>query len=189
MVINESFLQKYANDNNIISRRGAIFESLSHSDGQGGFDIFISHSSLDRKCTLALIELLEKDGIKAYVDFIQDTSLNPNNVTIETSKKIKSRLNQCKALAYLSTSNTTNSKWCPWELGLSDGITNGKCAIFPVMDCIFRGQEYLSLYPYISYEKIEKGDYKFWVNSPFDKNQYSLLSEWIKTGILKTHQK
>lgn len=126
------FLRRYADENNILSRRSLIFESLTHSDSQDDFDIFISHSSLDQKCTLALIELLEKDGIKAYVDFIQDTSMSPNNVTIETAKKIRSRLNQCKSLAYLSTSNTTNSKWCPWELGLSDGLTKGKCAILPV---------------------------------------------------------
>ncbi len=187
MIINESFLRKYADDNNVLSRRSLIFESLSHSDSQDKFDIFISHSSLDKKCTLALIELLEKDGVKAYVDFIQDTGMNPNNVTIETAKKIKSRLNQCKALTYLSTSNTTNSKWCPWELGLSDGITNGKCAIFPVMDSVFRGQEYLGLYPYISYGKNDKGENKFWVNSPFDKNTYALLSDWINTGTLKKH--
>lgn len=95
MIINESFLRRYADENNILSRRSLIFESLTHSDSQDDFDIFISHSSLDQKCTLALIELLEKDGIKAYVDFIQDTSMSPNNVTIETAKKIRSRLNQC----------------------------------------------------------------------------------------------
>ncbi len=187
MIINESFLRRYADENNILSRRSLIFESLTHSDSQDDFDIFISHSSLDQKCTLALIELLEKDGIKAYVDFIQDTSMSPNNVTIETAKKIRSRINQCKSLAYLSTSNTTNSKWCPWELGLSDGLTKGKCAILPVMNSKFKGQEYLGIYPFISYETNKDGKYKFWINSPFDEKEYSLLSDWIKTGTLKKH--
>lgn len=25
------------------------------------------------------------------------------------------------------------SKWCSWELGLFDGISNGKCCILPVI--------------------------------------------------------
>ena len=46
------------------------------------------------------------------------------------------------------------SKWCPWELGLFDGISNGKCCILPVIKekkDFYKGQEYLGMYPYLSY--------------------------------------
>ena len=35
------------------------------------------------------------------------------------------------------------------------------------------------------YETNKDGKYKFWINSPFDEKEYSLLSDWIKTGTLK----
>ena len=64
-----------------------------------------------------------------------------------------------------------------------DGQQNGRCAILPVLDsqtATFAGQEYLGIYPYIDYEKIQNGEkYDFWVNDPTDKQKYVRLKDWL----------
>lgn len=87
-----------------------------------------------------------------------------------------------KCLAYLTTQNIANSKWCPWELGYFDGLKNSKCCILPVMDYAtdFEGQEYLGLYPYLEY--VDRTSYG--IRSGFyicDKNhsRFIKLKDWF----------
>jgi hypothetical protein len=61
-------------------------------------------------------------------------------------------MRQSKSLIYLSSDNSSSSKWMPWELGYFDGFKPDAVAIMPVLDNptdTFRGQEYLGLYPIV----------------------------------------
>lgn len=85
--------------------------------------------------------------------------MDRSNVNANTANWLRSRMQSCNGLAYVSTTNISHSKWCPWELGYVDGNKNGRCAILPIVKTSgesFNGQEYLGLYPYIDWEKVGK---------------------------------
>lgn len=55
-------------------------------------------------------------------------------------------------LIYAISEHAMCSRWTNWELGYYDGI-NGNIVIFPISkngEKAFEGQEYLSLYPYLT---------------------------------------
>lgn len=107
------------------------------------YDIFLSHSSLDKKLVLTLVNLFNEAGYSVYVDWIEDTQLDRSNVNKSTAEVLQNRMSSSSGLSYVTTSNSTNSKWCPWELGYFDGKKNGRCSILPIMDSsVFHGQEY-----------------------------------------------
>lgn len=116
--------------------------------------------------------------------------MDRNNVSPKTANVIKKRISNCKGLSYIATRNIVNSKWCPWELGLADGMLNGKSCILPVMEesSTFKGLEYLGLYPYIEYEKISgKSTYEFWVIDQGDSSRYASLKSWLNGAALERH--
>lgn len=145
------------------------------------YDIFLSHSSLDKSLVLTLVELFNEAKYSVYIDWIEDIKLDRNHVTKNTAVTLKRRMNDSAGLAYVATSNATNSKWCPWELGYFDGKKNNRCSILPIVESkSFDGQEYLGLYPYIEYEKTFGTDnYDFWVNEQGTSN-YINLREWLE---------
>ena len=68
----------------------------------------------------------------------------------------------------------------PWELGYFDGH-NGRVGIIPVtraQEETFKGEEYLSLYPYVDQVRIQGGGEKLWINRTV--TEYAGLYEWIK---------
>ena len=93
-------------------------------------------------------------------------------------------------LLYVSTKNSSNSKWCPWELGYVDGLKE-RVAILPILNeenKKYKGQEYLNIYPYVDFAKIENKEfYEFWVNDSDDSKKYSKLKDWIEDGKLSEH--
>ena len=124
MILNEQFLRKYARQ----EMRSSITESMDsmkHFSYSEDYDIFLSHSSLDQELTCAVYDLFTQNGFKVYLDY-EDNELNPDNVTSATGEQLRNRLKRCKCLAYITTSNIARSRWCPWELGLFDGITDAQ---------------------------------------------------------------
>ena len=104
---------------------------------------------------------------------------NRTHVNAKTAQTIKERMQNCKCLLYATSENSSSSKWMPWETGLMDGL-NGRVAICPLMggsDSNFNGQEYLSLYPFLSYEKAESGKDTLWIN---EGSKYVKFSDWLK---------
>lgn len=157
----------------------SITESFRY-DEHDKYDLFISHSFSDKDLVVGLRYLFDKAGYKVYIDWIEDSHLNRNNVTKQTAAVIKNRIKCCKGLAYISTENITSSKWCPWELGVADGMLNQVC-ILPVMNSQFKGQEYLSLYPYMDYQKVLNSEkYEFWIYDPDNRDSYIILRDWLK---------
>ena len=185
MILTREFLQSEATQRDISSYSETRILNESHnlfSSKRTSYDLFLSHSYLDKKLVLTLVDLFTKAGYYIYVDWIEDIHLDRSNVTASTAKFIKTRIKQCKGLSYISTSNIVSSKCCPWELGVADGLHNGKACILPVINQgeSYNGQEYLELYPYIEYaQRSSDNVYDFWVYDPKDRNKYVILSDWL----------
>lgn len=184
MIITKGFLKNESQKRNItsFSQRSILNENLITKSTNQNYDIFISHSFLDKELVLTLVELFNEAGYSVYVDWIEDTALDRTNVTKKTADLVRSRISQSKSLAYIATANISNSKWCPWELGFADGKLDNRAAILPILDDdhSFNGQEYLALYPHIDYTKTTGGKPEFWVNDSNDSSIYVSLKSWIK---------
>lgn len=146
MILTNEFLRKESikRDINNASKTRILNENYAVFSKKESYDLFISHSFLDKKLILTLIDLFNNAGYSVYVDWINDKTLDRNNVSSKTAKVIKNRISDCKGLSYIATGNIINSKWCPWELGLADGMLNGRSCILPVMEetGTFIGLEY-----------------------------------------------
>ena len=187
MFLNRPYLSNVARLSHMDStsaRSQVLAENRQIFFAKSAYDIFLSHSYLDKSLVYTIVDLFNDAGYSVYVDWMVDTQLDRNNVTADTAKSLRTRMDSCHGLAYIATANIAYSKWCPWELGYMDGKQNGRCAILPVLDnqnSVFSGQEYLGIYPYIDYEKPKNGEqYEFWVNDPVDKQKYVSLKEWLK---------
>lgn len=144
------------------------------------FDIFLSHSFLDKEEVEGLYLLLTGMGYSVYVDWIVDPNLNRSNVTKATAELIRTRMKSSKSLLLAVSTNAAMSKWMPWELGFVDGKTN-RCAIVPVSKDVippkaFARSEYLLLYPYIKKATI---DYSEKVYITESSNNYVPLESWL----------
>jgi len=147
------------------------------------FDIFLSHSSIDKIAVGGLAKHLEKTyHLSTYVDWINDPQLDRSNVTKETAEIIKMRMSNSSCLFYVTSLNAPKSKWMPWELGIMDALV-GKVAICPLSEEYsnsdsYNGQEYLGLYPYISESASHYFGSLLWIhNKP---NKKVLFPKWLK---------
>ena len=121
-------------------------ERLSEFDAAKTYDIFVSHSSLDKDTVYGLKLSLEEAGFSAYVDWIEDP-VDRSKVTKANAELIRGRMRSSKSLLYATSDNADGSKWMPWELGYFDGFRQ-KVAICPITaGSSFDGREYLGLYP------------------------------------------
>lgn len=135
-------------------------ESVTAATLSDTFDVFLSHSIADAEIVLGIKQLLEESGLKIYVDWVEDAQLDRRAVTKETVAVLRQRMRQCQSLIYLSSDNSSSSKWMPWELGYFDGFRPDSVAIMPVLDSptdAFKGQEYLGLYPIVQKDTYKEG--------------------------------
>jgi hypothetical protein len=150
------------------------------------FDIFLSHSYSDKKGAIGLKTILEDDyGYSVYIDWIEDQDLDRTSVSKETATRLKTRMTSCRCLFYATSTNSSESKWMPWETGLMDGLKN-KVAICPFIDNPygdnFNGQEYLGIYPYVAEGTQQTTQAKkLWIH--VDSTTYVLFDDWL-TGTL-----
>lgn len=146
------------------------------------FDIFLSHSFLDKDVVEGLYIELTLQGYSVYVDWIIDPHLDRENVTKTTAALIRNRLKSSKTLLLAISVNASISKWMPWELGYVDGNTN-KCAIIPVSNSdnapnSYVGYEYLKLYPFIKKMPTRGlGDKLFVIE---EAKKYIIFSDWLQ---------
>lgn len=180
MILTETMLRNAANEARTQYKYYALNESLSRFDSATTYDLFVSHSFRDKELVIGLLQLFTKAGYTVYVDWISDSTLDRGNVTPETAALIRQRIRQSKGTAYIATSNSNTSKWCPWELGVSDGM-KGRVCILPVMESIFKGQEYLGLYPYLDYANVA-GEYRsdFWITDQKHNWKKVRLRDWLR---------
>jgi hypothetical protein len=145
------------------------------------FDIFLSHSFLDKDVVEGLYIELTLQGYSVYVDWIIDPHLDRGNVTKTTAALIRNRLKSSKTLLLAISVNASISKWMPWELGYVDGNTN-KCAIIPVSKSdnaptSYSGFEYLKLYPFIKKMPTRGLGEKLFVIE--EAKKYVIFDDWL----------
>lgn len=116
MILTKKFLTNEASRREILteSQNRILNYNREVFNEKRGYDLFLSHSYLDKKLILTLVELFNKANYSVYVDWINDSLLDRSNVTSKTAKKIKNRISESKGLAYIATSNIAN-------LGAGDG--------------------------------------------------------------------
>lgn len=186
MFLNKPYLTKIARQSlkDSLANRYRLCTRNNYSYfAKSEFNLFLSHSYLDKTLVYTIVALFYDAGYSVYADWMVDAQLNRNNITSETAKALRDRMDTCHGLAYISTTNISASKWCPWELGYMDGKKNGRCAILPVLEsetAEFSGREYLGIYPYIDYKKTNNGENEFWVHDPSNRKKYVSLREWLK---------
>lgn len=116
------------------------------------FDVFLSHSRLDAEVILGVKSILENEGLRVYVDWIEDQQLDRSQVTAKTADVLRIRMRNSQSLIFATSESSSSSKWMPWELGYFDGFRPGYVAILPLVPTStsdFVGQEYIGLYPYL----------------------------------------
>lgn len=113
---------------------------------------FLCHSHKDNELAEKLQIFLVSLGWNVYIDWKDNTM--PDKPNRETAGKIQDRIKQCKWFLLLATENSMASRWCPWELGFSDGV-KGKDSIIVIPTSDARGNaygnEYMELYRRIDY--------------------------------------
>jgi hypothetical protein len=142
-------------------------------------DVFLSHSSSDIKILPGAVSLIEDHGASVYVD-IDDPHL-PQPPTQKTAVIIHDNIYHTDRLVVLVTESMLNSKWVPWELGLSHGLHGYEnVALLPASDTGASQQwmvsEYFGLYPRIYYSD-ESQEWR--VHNP-RKNRYLEFRAWLK---------
>ena len=123
---------------------------------------------------------IEDLGYAVYLDWRDDPQLDRSKVTAATAERLRTRLRTSRSLFYSTTSQSSSSKWMPWELGFQDGA-NSRAAILPVTSSgqsdDYKGQEYLGIYPYIARGRTQGGVEKLWVHR--SARQYISFHEWL----------
>lgn len=173
-------------------QRTVAFESVNESINKvlldqrkkESFDIFLSHSYLDKKYILVLKLDIESMGFSVYVDWDVDSDLDRTNVTKKTANLIRKRMKSCTSLLFATSQSSPKSKWMPWELGYFDGMGR-RVAILPILDdavdiAHYEGQEYLSLYPFVSKEISANSSNMVLMIHDHDSNNCHSIDCWLK---------
>lgn len=142
------------------------------------FDIFLSHAREDAEIVLGVVGLLDLLGKTVYVDWISDVQLDRSRVTPLHADVLRSRMRSSASLLYLTTANSVQSVWMPWELGYFDGHKPSHVAILPVVESGvgFEGQEFLGLYPVMEYGVGVSAGYSDWSIPGGDSGRINLDS-------------
>lgn len=129
--------------------------------------VFLSHKHSDLQELKDFIGFLERNyNVDVYIDSM-DKSM-PSVTSGKTAMRIKDVIKKCDKFILLATDNAVDSKWCNWELGFGDAQKyRDNIAILPIKeygtsDYLYKGREYMSIYPQIVYydgsEKYSSGD-------------------------------
>lgn len=144
---------------------------------------FLSHSSKDSELLPGVIRLLERHGAVVYVDKKDDKL--PPYTNRETAVGLRERIKQSKKFVLLTTKNSKDSRWVPWELGLSDGYkSSSNVAILPSVDrsteTAWTETEYLGVYNRIVYGKLQGHSGQVYMVLDQELNEATELSTWLK---------
>ena len=133
------------------------------------YDLFLSHSSFDSELLLNLKSILNHSNMNVYVDWVSDRNALKRELTnANTANTIIERLKSSKALLYIHTEASQNSKWTPWELGFFHALKGKICIYNP--DNIEKAP-YLDIYPTAV---LEEG--KLFVET---EEERVLIKQWI----------
>lgn len=107
-------------------------------------------------------------GLNVYMDWVNDKDELLRDLTCaETAKVITERLKASKAILYVHTNASLDSKWTPWKLGFASALNKQILVYRP--DPTENEPEYLQLYIPVFWEEgqllvgIEKIDIIEWI--------------------------
>jgi hypothetical protein len=82
----------------------------------------------------------------------------PERPKRETAQRIQGRIVECNYFLFLATANSTQSRWCPWEIGYADGKKSlDDIFVVPTQDSFATyGNEYLDLYRRVDFSDTRK---------------------------------
>lgn len=118
IVIRLNDVQQY-----LVSYESAWLESAKMANPRK-FDVFISHSGADRKWASKFVDVLEANGVHAWLD---DAVVQPGD---EWSGQVEEALREAPVLAVLVSPDYLSSPWQAFELGAALG---GKKKIIPII--------------------------------------------------------
>jgi hypothetical protein len=131
---------------------------------------------IDLERMFGIQELLKKYGFSSYVDWVVDKQLQREDINDETAEALRARMDHCRFLVFVTSANSSESKWMPWELGYMDGKTELVAAL-PISQAGgsgFTGQEYLGIYPYMDHY-----GGSLWVNKLKPKVGVCKIDKWL----------
>ncbi|TBZ85561.1 toll/interleukin-1 receptor domain-containing protein [Rhizobium leguminosarum] len=144
---------------------------------------FLSHSSKDKDLVVGAIIVLENHGAQVYIDEV-DPEMPPYTNT-DTANLLKSRIRQSRKFVLLTSKNSKESRWVPWELGVADGYKDlPNIALFPSSDTAYdmswADWEYLGLYHRIVWGKHQNYEKEIWM--VLDQRTFTAteLSAWLR---------
>lgn len=143
---------------------------------------FLSHSSKDNELVPAVITILEGHGARVYVD-TKDPTLQSHSGR-EVAIQLRSRIQKCRKFIVFVTENVKDSKWVPWELGLSDGYKRPRnTLIFPSVENASKTswlhQEYLEAYDRVVWGPMVGLLQPAWLVWNQEDNTACTLTDWL----------
>lgn len=144
----ESFLKSkltsFSKSQNILKES----ELIKGKSVQDKYDVFLSHSSVDKGLVISFKEVLTDMGFTVYIDWIDDSDTGRDEIT----PYLKRAMKNSNVLIFLHTHNSKKSIWTPWEIGYFDNHKGTKyIGVVPLLDSnsyiySYSGQEYLKQY-------------------------------------------
>lgn len=165
-------------------QEAVLLEEASQS--RTGKTVFLSHSSRDKEFLPVVISILKANGGQVYVDSEDDRL--PNTPNRETAEILRGSIKACRRFVLFITTNSKDSRWIPWELGLADGEKGQwRVALFPTAEKSYEQEwsetEYLGLYQRIVWGTIEGvAEKPEWIVLNHKKNTAGTLRRWLKEG-------
>ena len=181
-IITLSEMENYTRNNITASKKVFENSSLSLEYYQEQQYTFVSYSSKDREYLPYVLDVLKNHGATPYVDKSDDRLPNPPSV--KTAEVLKGTIKKSKRMVVFVTTNSKDSKWVPWELGLGDGSKNNSdIALFPSVEnsheTKWLEQEYLGLYNRIVFGALKGYDKDVWMVYNYQENSATELSKWL----------
>ncbi|WP_322886918.1 toll/interleukin-1 receptor domain-containing protein [Sinorhizobium medicae] len=166
-----------------VSEQASIRKSAASQTLVGS--TFLSHSSKDEDLVVGATIVLENHGARVYTDEIDPEM--PPYTSEETARLLKSRINQTKRFVLLTSKNSKESRWVPWELGIADGYKGlYPIALFPssdnANDMSWASWEYLGLYQQILWGQIKGRKEKEWIVLNREEFSAVTLRDWLSSN-------
>lgn len=146
-------------------------------------NIFLSHSSKDEELLMGVMSVLQNHGGSIYID--SGDSRLPSTPSQETAKILRETIRKLDRFVLFVTTNSKDSNWIPWELGLSDAYkSHSNVALFPSTENNYNQswseQEYIGLYQRIVWGPDRGEKEPCWIVYDHIKNNAQKLSSWIR---------
>jgi len=177
--ITKSELRDFAS-RQTLHEQASLRKSARDRDPQGS--TFLSHSSKDQDLVVGAMIVLRNHGASVYIDEVDPEM--PPYTNDETAALLKSRIRQAGNFVLLTSENSRDSRWVPWELGVADGYKGlARIALFPASeksyDQSWASWEYLGLYRRIVWGDMAGHEKPIWMVLNQKKNTATPLSQWL----------